>query len=496
MKNKKKDPEYHDMSDDEYLYCLKLNSIQINYLFNTKTNERRIIMSGCKIEPFYKTLGNDQYGGRTKEIVNKEAVAVFKEFMEKKGLLSRRPEEIYEEYELICCKEFIAFLRKPGRLYHERLTSSQKIYAYLEDQYFAGEGETKLEALRACSKNIYQKWLKKQDQPVEHLKNFFSRAPTEPDAMRMAFVDTPKDLAKVKKYVELSNYLMIDQEGDQLGPNGKITVIQINTYESANCFLLDIKVAGDLELKKKDGWIRQMLEDPKKIKFFWGGSSDTANLYASYGIKVASFVDLQLVEFHYRHKLAHLTDGFVEPDVKTHPLGLESAYKYFTEADLLRYKADKGKHKTDHHVWARRPLPDSLLKYASFDVAAMRPLSHIFFKNLELWNWGKIEAAISVSTLSAWPRHRTCFACLQSVQVDDFANRQNKSRGICRECSESALTDEFFFNQDYVTEWKETPKKFHLPESIIGHDVWKLSCPQKKPKENGFENNCHHQTLP
>lgn len=36
-----------------------------------------------------------------------------------------------------------------------------------------------------------------------------------------------------------------------------------------------------------------MLEDPKKIKFFWGGSSDTANLYASYGIKVASFVDLQ-----------------------------------------------------------------------------------------------------------------------------------------------------------------------------------------------------------
>ena len=46
-------------------------------------------MSGCKIDPFYKTLPNDQYGGRTKETVNKEAVAVLKEFMEKKGLLSR-----------------------------------------------------------------------------------------------------------------------------------------------------------------------------------------------------------------------------------------------------------------------------------------------------------------------------------------------------------------------------------------------------------------------
>ena len=53
-------------------------------------------------------------------------------------------------------------------------------------------------------------------------------------------------------------------------------------------------------------------------------------------------------------------------------------YSDFTEADLLRYKADKGKHETDYHVWARRPLPDSLLKYASFDVAAMRPLSHNF----------------------------------------------------------------------------------------------------------------------
>ena len=68
--------------------------------------------------------------------------------------------------------------------------------------------------------------MKKQNQPVEHLKNFFSRAPTEPDAMRMALVETAKDLAKVKKYVELSKYFMIDQEGDQLGPNGKITVIQ------------------------------------------------------------------------------------------------------------------------------------------------------------------------------------------------------------------------------------------------------------------------------
>jgi hypothetical protein len=77
---------------------------------------------------------------------------------------------------------------------------------------------------------------------------------------------------------------------------------------------------------------------------------------------------------------------------------------------------------------------------------------------------------------------------LRSVNVDEFANRQNKSRGICRECNESAFTDEFSFNQDYVKEWKETPKKFHLPESIIGHDVWKLSCPQKKPKENGFKN--------
>ena len=61
---------------------------------------------------------------------------------------------------------------------------------------------------------------------VEEQKVFFDRGPTDPDAMKMAYIATAKDLAKVKKYVELANYLLIDQEGDQLGPNGKITVIQ------------------------------------------------------------------------------------------------------------------------------------------------------------------------------------------------------------------------------------------------------------------------------
>ncbi|CAG5110963.1 Oidioi.mRNA.OKI2018_I69.chr2.g5309.t1.cds [Oikopleura dioica] len=483
---KEKAPVYHDLSDDEYLYCLKLNNVQIKYQYNTTSKEKRIIMSTAKVKPFSKTLDNT-WGGKTKDLVNKDAIAVFKDFMVEKQLLSKSPEEIWQEYELICSKEFIAFFRKPGRLYHERMNSCQKVYTYLDGQYFAGEGQTKIEAVRACARNVYYRWRESYCLDVEELKVFFDRGPTDPDAMKMAYIATPKDLAKVKKYVELANYLLIDQEGDQLGPNGKITVIQINTYESPNCFLLDILETGDQELREKDGWLRQMLEDPKKIKFFWGGCSDTANLYASFGIKIASYVDLQAVEFHYRHKLAHLTDGFVEPGDKGHPLGLESAYKFFTEADLLKYKASKGKHKTDHHIWARRPLPESLLRYASFDVAAMRPLLHLFFNNLELWKWGKIEAAISISTLSAYPRHRTCFACLQSIKVDEFAKNQQKSLGICLECSQNRNTDEFFYELENVEKWPVVAKEFHLPESLTGHENWVLKFPQKERIENGFE---------
>jgi len=133
------------------------------------------------------------------------------------------------------------------------------------------------------------------------------------------------------------------------------------------------------------------------------------------------------VESQYRQRLIKLTNGQQDP-TKKHPLGLEAAYECkiyffrsflqrslfsdFTDKSLIRYKQGKAKHKTDYHVWSRRPLTSQLLKYAAFDVAALRPIVHVFVNNLELWRWGAWLGVISKSGMTTYPRHRTCYHCL------------------------------------------------------------------------------------
>jgi hypothetical protein len=84
----------------------------------------------------------------------------------------------------------------------------------------------------------------------------------------------------------------------------------------------------------------------------------------------------------------------------------------FTDKSLIRFKQGKAKHKTDYHVWSRRPLTSQLLNYAAFDVAALRPIVHVFVTNLELWRWGAWLGVISKSGMTTYPRHRTCYHCL------------------------------------------------------------------------------------
>jgi hypothetical protein len=115
----------------------------------------------------------------------------------------------------------------------------------------------------------------------------------------------------------------------------------VNNYTSGNCYLLDILAVGDSALRDRDpqiGWLRDIFQYPRVIKFFWGGVSDTANLFASYEISVAGFIDLQVVESQYRQRLIKLTNGQQDP-TKKHPLGLEAAYecKIFIYHSILKY---------------------------------------------------------------------------------------------------------------------------------------------------------------
>ena len=76
------------------------------------------------------------------------------------------------------------------------------------------------------------------------------------DKMEIAHAETKSMLKRFRPYIENASLLIVDLEGDQLGPNGIITFIQINCFHDAKCFLIDIKLIGDDELKRSDGWLR------------------------------------------------------------------------------------------------------------------------------------------------------------------------------------------------------------------------------------------------
>ena len=51
-----------------------------------------------------------------RDTLNKDCILVFKEYVKENDLLNKDPECILRQYKLIFCKEYIEFVRKPGRI--------------------------------------------------------------------------------------------------------------------------------------------------------------------------------------------------------------------------------------------------------------------------------------------------------------------------------------------------------------------------------------------
>lgn len=91
---------------------------------------------------------------------------------------------------------------------------------------------------------------------IPHLVAVANKELKDKDMMKIAEAQDKATLKKFRPYIENAKVILVDLEGDQLGPNGTITYVQINTFDTAMCFLIDIKLIGDDELRKPDGWLR------------------------------------------------------------------------------------------------------------------------------------------------------------------------------------------------------------------------------------------------
>jgi len=310
----------------------------------------------------------------------------------------------------------------------------------IDDKIFTAEDVNITKAVHQCAKLLYPNFLKFRNLEIPRWKSLFNSMPVDINKMRLVLVCDPETLRKSRVYIEKSDILLIDFEGDQLGPQGEITLMQINTFENNICFLIDVKLLGHHQLKDEDGWLRKILESEIKVKFMWGATSDAANLWASYKIKMNCLVDLQILEVANRQKLIKTAPAFVDysdtNSNKIQPINLENAYKWYSEdPQLLEFKKGQAQHKKDFHVWARRPINPDLLNYAAFDVASLRPLVVIFGRALKLWHWGTFEAATCRGRQICEPKVRCCFTCLRTLKKDgNFSLKNQRQISHCRNC--------------------------------------------------------------
>jgi hypothetical protein len=110
-------------------------------------------------------------------------------------------------------------------------------------------------------------------------------------------------------------------------------------------------------------------------------------------------------------------------------------------------------------------------------VASLRPISTVFFKALELWNWGRFEAATCRSRLPHEPRVRTCFTCLRTMSLSSFSKNNQRKISYCRDCIDG-------YNQEpneneWVNEWLPVDSTGVLQGSMTrigtGFDVFDIN---------------------
>jgi len=445
-----------NLLDQDVVFFGTLNCLPVTTQRNRYTNAERLQIIFPRVP-----LPNRQQIVINESVVDgqdKTRIILLRHFIDQLKLVNNQ----HNEHGLMFDLEFFAFLRKPERIHVDKMKHYYRVVMSLDDKFYHGEDIQITQAVQKCAKLVYEAFKKFKHRVIPSFKSAATCELNETDMMQIGYIKTKRALEKVRPLIEHEPLILVDLEGDQLGPRGTITLIQINTYRTAQCFLIDILEIGDEELKRPDGWIRKIFENQTQTKVMWGGLQDAANLFHSYQIKVECMLDLQVVEQYYREKLKEhaFYPYYLKCTDPKQPISLETAYKAFDSngSTLLQFKANQAQHKTDYHVWAHRPLDPKLLNYAAFDVASLRPVLQLFLDKLELFKWGMFESAITKSRLTYEPKVKTCFTCLRTRKIDDFSNNQRKSVSHCKACDYTGYREaDEFYECELTNEEKKEP---------------------------------------
>lgn len=219
-------------------------------------------------------------------------------------------------------------------------------------------------------------------------ENELSEAAKSFNSPERTYVDTPSALrAFLPRLLELRPStqdcpeLACDSEGNNLGRNGSLTLLQIYIRSQSHTYVFDVQTLGEKALFDTEYGgqsLRKLMESKRHHQIWWDCRQDQDALYAHFKLKLGWVTDLQLMEVASRDAAknrdqlsgqwyAIKTPGRTWMTQNEHKSWLNSFWKGKT------YFRQHG-----YEVFDQRPLPQRALEYTAGDVfEAMSLFDHL-----------------------------------------------------------------------------------------------------------------------
>lgn len=181
---------------------------------------------------------------------------------------------------------------------------------------------------------------------------------------------SPKDkLAAQRAVTDLLKEVLIavDSEGVQLGKDGPLTLLQVGTVDG-RVYLFDVMLDGKQDRRFfADVGLDKLLTSKAVVKVIQSCSGDSAALYHQFGIHLENVFDTQVA-----HLVIEEHKGKKLPSRKKLQ---EICQLYSKNASAFEGKEDVKLEwsKIEGDFWAKRPMTEDMIAYASGDVTALIP---------------------------------------------------------------------------------------------------------------------------
>lgn len=175
---------------------------------------------------------------------------------------------------------------------------------------------------------------------------------------------------QVVRELEKCDVIAMDAEGVQLGKDGPLTLLQIGTVDHV-VYLFDITTNRNLF---SEGKLQSLLTSPRILKVVHSCSGDSAALYFQFNIRLQNVFDTQVANLVIEESKGRALASLLK---------LEDLCQKYSKVAKVAEQKDTLKNKWVREVgdlWARRPLTEDMIAYASGDVTAIVPEVYVAMK--------------------------------------------------------------------------------------------------------------------